>query len=277
MRLHQVTAYAQDIETGEWVRLSASPKELTCRTYDIYTYDPLSGETVQVTNIRNADEYNPHFSPNGKLVVHHTVMEDGSYALYLTDVTTGDSVPLLEGDNGGFASFSPNGKWIVFDKGGELYLTAATNTTEPVPLHADGQMASWAPNGKRLVFQQASDGSLHTFAVDRGKGRETDLALVGFNPEWSPDGQWILYDDGAELWKVPVNLLGVKLGNPVRLTSLPHAGGHASWSPDGNTIVYHGGMTADYDLWTIPAAGGEPTWLLGVPGYGDYDPGLSEE
>ena len=269
---HQVTAYAQDLQTGEWVRLSASPMELTCRTsFDIYTIDPLSGETIQITSTPDADEYNPHFSPNGKLVVHHTVFS-GGYGLYLTDLTTGISTPLPGGENGGYASFSPNGRWISFSKDGNLYLVSPAGG-DPVTIREDAEMAAWAPNGKRLVYRQLSDGSLLTMAVDRGKGRDTLVAPAGFNPEWSPDGAWILYDLDGDLWKVPVTIFGVPLGDPVRLTASILDESHASWSPDGQTIVFHAGMTSDYDLWTMPAAGGEPTWLAGVPGFGDYDPG----
>jgi len=271
---HQVTAYAQDIESGEWVLLSASPKELACRTYDIYAYDPETGETRQITNIHDADEYNPSWSPNGKLVAHHTVFSD-HYGIYLTDTTTGESWPLIGAEEGGYASFSPNGRWISYEKlvegGFYVYLGTASGDSPPILIKEDASQPAWAPNGKRLVFRQPSDGSLRTIAVDRGKGRET-LIAYGWNPEWSPDSNWILYDDGADLWKVPVNIFGVKLGDPVRLTSLPQAEGHATWSMDGLTIVYHAGMGGDYDLWTIPAAGGEPTWLTGTPRWGDYDP-----
>jgi regulation of enolase protein 1 (concanavalin A-like superfamily) len=189
---HEIVAYAQDIPSGDWVRLSNSPKALTCRTYDIYAYDPLTGETKPISNIRDADEYNPSWSPNGKKVAHDVVAGDGSQAIYITDVKTGLSAPLAGAENGNDAVWSPSGKWLAFDLGAwsetpNLYLIPASGGT-PTFVRENAVSADWAPNGKRLVFQDLTDGAIRTTPVDGGQGGVTTIAASGMNPAWSPDG-----------------------------------------------------------------------------------------
>jgi Tol biopolymer transport system component/regulation of enolase protein 1 (concanavalin A-like superfamily) len=274
---HSVVAYAQDIPSGEWVQLSNSPKTLTCRTYDIYSYDPQTGETRQITNLRDTDEYNPSWSPSGKKVAHDVVNADGSQGIYITDVKTGVSTPLAGAEDGGNdAVWSPNGRWIAFDRAltetpPNLYVVPATGGT-PTLVRSDAVSADWAPSGKRLVFQQPSDGSIRTVAVDGGGGAETSIAASGANPAWSPDGNWIAYEDNGDIWKVQVNVQGTKFGEPIRVTNLVAGEGQPTWPADSQTIVFHAGLSRDYDLWTVPAAGGVPTWLTGAPEFGDYDP-----
>lgn len=269
---HQISVFAKDNYMDKWVRLSTSPKQLTCRTFDIYSFDPVTQEIVQISNIRDADEYNPAWSPNGQQVVHHTVLFDGSYGLYITDVKTGESYPLPGAERGGWQSWSPNGRWIIFGRDNNLYLISPSGGT-PILVREQAEMASFAPNGKRIVFRDTVDGSIRTMLVDRGKGREINLGVFGTLPEWSPDGNWIVYESGADIWKIAVNMLGLKRSEPIQLTQLYQGEGHPTWSPDGKTIVYHAGLnTPDWDLWSVPAAGGEPTWLNGAPMMGDYDP-----
>jgi hypothetical protein len=42
------------------------------------------------------------------------------------------------------------------------------------------------------------------------------------------------------------------------------------------TIVYHSGFNDDWDLWSVPSAGGTPTWLTGAVVFGDYDPSYAK-
>jgi hypothetical protein len=59
------------------------------------------------------------------------------------------------------------------------------------------------------------------------------------------------------------------------LTSSPAWEGRPTWSNNSKTIAFHAGMGQDTDIWTVPAAGGEATWLTGAPNFGDYDPNYS--
>lgn len=278
---HLVVTYAQDIPSGDWVTLSNSPKEITCRTYDIYGYDPLTGQTKLITtNLRESDEYNPSWSPNGKKVAHDVVSGD-LQSIYITDVKTGASAQLTgAGEGSNDAAWSPNGKWIVFDRAFDevpgLYLVPATGGASTL-VRENGVSADWAPSGKRLVFQQPSDGSIWTVPVDGGQGGETFIVGNGANPAWSPDGNWIAYENDGHIWKVQVNIQGTVFGDPIQLTSGAFTDGQPTWSTDGTMIVYHSGFNgADYDLWTIPAAGGEPAWLTGATNFGDYDPAYAK-
>ncbi len=111
--------------------------------------------------------------------------------------------------------------------------------------------------------------------MDGGKGYETLIADSGYSPAWSPDGYWIAYEVEGDIWKVSVNVQGTVFGEPVQLTNGLLGEGHPTWSADSQTIVFHAGMTPDYDLWSMPAAGGAVTWLNGAPGVGDYDPAFA--
>ncbi len=271
---HLITAQAYDDETGQWLDLYNSPKELICRTYDIYAYDPLTGETRQISNIRDADEYDPSWSPDGKKIAHDVVIGD-THGIYVTNVQTGVSMPLKGAQNGGNdAAWSPNGSQIVFDRrwfdDPSLYRVPSVGGIPKLVRH-DAVNAAWSPNGKFLVFHQPSDGSIRTvfFAAPRGSAR---FIGYGEEPAWSPDGKWIAYTSDGHIWKVSVDLLGAALGGPILVTSGPFGDGGPTWSRDSTTIIYNTGISRDYDLWSVPAAGGTPTWLTGVPEFGEYGP-----
>ena len=50
---------------------------------------------------------------------------------------------------------------------------------------------------------------------------------------------------------------------PVPIAALfdVHGGMDAAWTPDGGAVVFSSNLSGRYNLWTIPAAGGEPKWL----------------
>jgi Tol biopolymer transport system component len=248
--------------------------------YDIYAFDVLSKNIQRITMLDGTGEYNPSFSPNGKKVAHDVVYWDSSHGIYITDIKTSVSVPLVGAEDGGNdAVWSPNGKWIAFDRywvgDPNLYLVPAEGGMRML-VRNDAISADWAPSGKRLVFQQPSDGSIRTVSVDGGKGGETLIALNGANPVWSPDGNWIAYEKDGDIWKVRVNVQGVTFGDPIQVTSGPFNDGQPTWSADSLTIIYHSGFNADWDLWTIPASGGMGTWLNGALVFGDYDPSYAK-
>jgi Tol biopolymer transport system component len=272
---YQITAQAYDQETQTWYDLYGTPKTLTCRTYDIYAYDPLSGTTKQITNLRDADEYDPTWSQNGILVAHDVVTGD-THTINVTNVKTGVSTVLHGTEDGGNdAAWSPNGKWIAFDRRwfGEpnIYIVPATGG-DRLLVRENAVNANWAPNGRRIVFQDNDYGSIRTVPVDGAKGDETLIADSGGLPAWSPDGNWIAYSKDGDIWKVQVNIQGKVLDEPIQLTSGSFNDGKPTWSPDSQTIIYDSGFGDDMDLWSIPAEGGTPTWVTGAPVFGEYGP-----
>ena len=242
--------------------------------YDIYTFDPQTGETRLITkNLREAGEYDPTWSKNGKLIAHDVVSND-THGIYITDVRTGVSTPLIGAQDGGNdASWSPNGKWIAFDRRWHgrpnIYVVPAIGGTESL-VRENAVSANWAPNGRRIAFQDDTDGSIRTIPFGGGSGDETFIVDYGELPAWSPDGDWIAYTRDGDIWKVPVDIHGVVQGEPIQLTSGPFYDGKPTWSTDSLTIIYDSGFGQDWDLWSIPATGGTPTWLNGAPVFGEY-------
>jgi len=243
--------------------------------YDIYTYDPQTGETVLITkNLRETGEYDPTWSPDGKMIAHDVVSSD-SHDIYITKVKSGVSKELRGADGGNDASWSPKGDWIAFDRrwvGDESIYVVPADGGKRKLVREDAVSANWAPSGKRIVFRQPSDGSIRTIAFDGGKGGETLVAEYGETPAWSPDGNWIAFNRDGDIWKVQVDNLGEPLGDPIQLTSNPFQDGKPTWTPDSQTIIYDSNFGQDSNLWSVPAAGGTPTWLAGAPIFGEYGP-----
>lgn len=244
-------------------------------TYDIYVYDIQSGVTVQTTTLGTL-EFNPAFSPNGKLLVHD-VLTDFSHDLYITDIQTHASTPLAGGDGGNDGDWSPSGQFIAFDRLGagdfSVYVVPATGGTRTL-VRTNALDPQWGPDGNHLVVLDVTDGSLRT--IDIRSGAEHVVAF-GMNPAWSTDGRRIAYSDGNSIFFVPVDPTGAASGAPVQLTfDGPDVfSSQPSWSVDGMSIVFHsnrGNTNFDWDLWVVPVPAGAPIRLTGAAGIGDYDP-----
>jgi Tol biopolymer transport system component len=244
-------------------------------SWDIYVYDMKSGTTTQASTIAGADEWNAAFSNDGRSIVHEVT---GSNVLYITRIASGVSAPLAGSEGGNDADWSPTGQFIAFDGSWgdpNLYVVPASGGTRRL-VRSTAMDAQWGPDGQHLVFRDNSDWSVRT--IDIRSGSEQVVASFGVNPAWSTDGRRIAYSNGSNIFLVAVTVAGAAAGTPVQLTLDPDGAftnDKPSWSSDGRTILFssnRGG--ADFDVWVVPASGGEPTRLFGTVGEGDYDPNL---
>ena len=135
---------------------------------------------------------------------------------------------------------SPNGKKVVFNALGKLYvanvdgsgrkrLTKQHNGLEYAP--------AWSPNGKQIAFTTWSDKQKGRLAVVSGNGGKPKFLKLPaghyFDPSWSGDGSKLVYRRGGGSWirgrdnsaKTGIYSIKVKGGKPKLVTksgSEPH-------------------------------------------------------
>lgn len=94
--------------------------------------------------------------------------------------------------------------------------------------------ASWSPDGKTIAFT----GFDNTYGygihlIDTNGTNKRPFAIGnGSTLDWSPDSQWIVYEEGSNVFKKKVNTDSV-----VQLT-LNGGNFFPSWSPDGQWIAF---------------------------------------
>ena len=129
---------------------------------------------------------------------------------------------------------------------------------------------NWSRDGKHFLFN--SGGKIYKMPVD---GREPQLIDTGFATRCnndhglSPDGtQLVISDQSQEDRKSLIYILPVVGGTPRRVTSHGPSYWHG-WSPDSKTLAFVGERNGEYDIYTIPAKGGQEKRLTTAPGLDD--------
>lgn len=127
----------------------------------------------------------------------------------------------------------------------------------PAPL---GFGAAISPNGRHIAFTTGgSDGRLWIQDLDKQQPRAIEGAQADGEtlnaPFWSPGSDFVGYESGGQLMKIPV-----QGGLAIRLCKLPGALLGATWSPDGGSIVFS--ANDPYALHEVPAAGGAVKRIL---------------
>jgi len=129
---------------------------------------------------------------------------------------------------------------------------------------------NWMPDGKNLLFNR--NGRIEKIPVTGGTPRiiETGFAVRCNNDHGiSPDGsQMVISDQSQEEHRSLVYIVPIGGGTPRRITQKSPSYWHG-WSPDGKTLAFVGQRNEEFDIYTIPTAGGEETRLTTANGLDD--------
>ena len=227
--------------------------------------------TIAFVSTRHDSAAGPTLDPQRSLLAAEIYLMngDGTNPRRLTENTAFD----------GFPSLSPDGSRIVFDSnrrraegGGEPF-----NTSDLFVMNADGtgqtllirgSSATWSPDGKQIAFHASASGAGQPIKPDPGAATsDNDIfilnvadvlnngarprnitnspAAIDDDPDWSPDGQTILFTSHA-VTDNPVNSATAEIyaiaadgtGHPARLTNNAEEERAPAWSPDGKRIVF---------------------------------------
>jgi eukaryotic-like serine/threonine-protein kinase len=129
----------------------------------------------------------------------------------------------------------------------------------------------WSPNGTRMVFASNRGVTFDLYLKDtNGAQDEKSIPQDGpdrFPTDWSPDGKYVLYERGADLWFVAIPEL--------RATQFLKASStlkNGRFSPDGKWVAYSSNESGQWEIyvtsfpeahgkWQVSNAGGDqPKW-----------------
>ena len=249
-------------------------------TEPLYEYDLATNKSRKLFACEDpcVGDDEPVYSPDGTKVAFIRAL-----APFVYDDAQGGEVP------------SDCGLWIGDVATGEV--TQITSNTNP-PCDRE-YFPQWSPDGSQLTYWRDpyEDGkpigtAVFVINVDGSNERRlTDPEMFAGDPNWSPDGEWIVFSTYplnefnfvpaiSDLYRIHPDGTGME-----QITHYESKGLRAtipSYTPDGKWIIFTAVQPSsntqerrtDRSLWIIPAEGGEPIEITsgGIYVHGVWQP-----
>jgi TolB protein len=164
---------------------------------------------------------------------------------------------------------APAGKPVLYST---LETIAIDSADRRVAYLAQGRFEApnWTRDGSAFLFN--SDGHIERLAIgsDKPVAIDTGFATRCNNDHGiSPDATQLAISDNSQAGHESlVYVVPIAGGAPRRITQKSPSYWHG-WSPDGKTLAFVGQRDGDFDVYAIPAAGGEETRLTTAKGLDD--------
>ena len=158
---------------------------------------------------------------------------------------------------------------------------ALYSTLEVVPIASGDRRAicvtpgrieapNWTRDGNWLIFNR--DGRIERLPPAGGRPQTIDTGFAAHcnnDHGISPDGNLLaISDQSQDEHKSIIYIVPLAGGTPRRVTQNSPSYWHG-WSPDGKTLAFCGERNGNFDVYTIPAAGGEEKRLTTAEGLDD--------
>jgi TolB protein len=179
--------------------------------------------------------------------------------IFMADADGNNPKPLLPHPAHDYnASFSADGKWIVFtsERNGsaDLYRVHpdASGLQQLTNDPAFDDQAALSPDGKTLAFVSTRSGQADIYTMNIASKKVTNITnhpAGDFRPSWSPDGQWIAFSSDRDskkqlfnfalLHSTEIYIMRSDGSDTARITQDNAFAGSPSWSADGKQLLFY--------------------------------------
>lgn len=254
---------------------------ITLQSCDILdSEDKYEPPTIEI-NYPPIDQY-PAWSPDGnKIIYYHLgitkINSDGAYiinsdsaGLWIINSDGTNPRLLLQGINI-YADWSPNGDWIVFEQGGQIYkapfISDSIDKARITQLTFDGRnfFPSWSPDGQWIAYDRSiTNGSEQAGVwIMKSDGSGKQHLKGGAFPNWHPSSRNLVFSIGAtptSTWKRFVIYYPFDITPAETLDVLINQDNlFPKYSPNGNQIIFQSQADGEIpQIWLINADGSTP-------------------
>ena len=250
-------------------------------------------KTAEQVTVMPEGACQPEWSPDGTRLVfispcsRNQELYPGSSLFMLTLGSYEPPAPLTTGFGGDFdPAWSPDGSKIVFTSlrnsgRPRIYLlNLADSTIEPLSeQYSRDSQPAWSSDGKKIAFISNRKGIAQVWVMNPDGTDQQQYSKSGgeinSSPDWSPDGQTILFTQIGRVGEIPTLVTGTYIEQEynefaLNLGLLPAR--EAQFSPDGLWLVFESWPEAgNHDIY-ISAANGAGRELLTTSLRPEFDP-----
>lgn len=232
---------------------------------DLYLSN-LSGETSRLTN-DNRSIIGAAWTPDGRSIVFSS-NRSGTFSLWRLDTSNPakmEPVP-INAEKAFDPSISRTGNRLTFttiQRDTNIWRVAIDNPAQ-APTQIVGSTRreltpNYSPDGTRIAYVSDISGNYEIWNSDADGSGAIQLTKFGggwtLNPRWSPDGKKIGFDARPE-GRSDIYGISSDGGMPQRLSVGNANNVAASYSNDGYWIYYSSDVSGTWEIWKMPAAGG---------------------
>lgn len=242
------------------------------RSHDgIYTYsnvykkeNPLASASSEKTSGKNLNAHPAFCTAIDKIVFRYYPSGSSSSDIYMMPASQGKALTQVTDSRGDWEdnpSFSPDGRFIIYDKSPsgvnkrDTEIWIKNRETGENTLLGKGAQPSFSPDGKTIAYIKYSgvDANIFTMTTDGDNQVQVTNAKKGFaqNPKWSPDGRYLIFSATKDNKNADIFVIRTDGELLTQLTTNESTDAQPYWTSDG--YIYftsdRGGKQGNFQIW----------------------------